>query len=354
MLILKCNFVVQHLPTYYMQHHSTDVIVIGAGPCGLFAAFEAGLLKWHTHLIDYLPMPGGQCSEIYPKKPIYDIPGYPTILAGELVSNLIRQIEPFHPKFTLGERAESVEKLDHGSFKVTTTKGSVIEGKTIVLAGGLGCFEPRKPAIANILDFEDHGVEYIIKDPEVYRGKRVVVGGGGDSALDWTILLADIASEVTLVHRSKSFRAAPDSVAKAQQLADKRKIKVLTDGQVTDLHGNGILKGVTISFADGNAEVLKADHYLPMFGLSPKLGPIATWGLQIDKNAVTVDPQTLMTSVEGIYAVGDIAEYPNKLKLILCGFHESAVALNFEYQRLHPEKKHIVKYTTVTGITELN
>lgn len=354
MLAEKRNFVAYSLSNHFMQYHTTDVIVIGAGPCGLFAAFEAGLLKWHTHLIDYLPMPGGQCAEIYPKKPIYDIPGHPTILAGELVSNLLRQIEPFHPKFTLGERAEALEKLEDGSFKLTTSAGTVIVGKTVVLAGGLGCFEPRKPAIENIIDFEDHGVEYIIKDPELYRGKKVVIGGGGDSALDWTILLADIAADVTLVHRSKSFKAAPDSVAKAQQLAENNKIHLLTDGQVTNLHGNGILKGVTITYANGNAEELNADYYLPMFGLSPKLGPIATWGLQIEKNAVLVNPQTLMTTVEGIYAVGDIADYPNKLKLILCGFHEAAMALNYEYQRLHPEKKHVMKYTTVTGITELD
>ncbi|MCX6139970.1 MAG: NAD(P)/FAD-dependent oxidoreductase [Candidatus Kapabacteria bacterium] len=331
----------------------TDVIVIGAGPCGLFTVFEAGLLKWKCHLIDYLPIPGGQCSEIYPKKPIYDIPGFPSVLAGELVDNLLKQGAPFHPGFTLGERAEQLEKLEDGTFRLTTSRGTVITGKTVFLAGGLGCFEPRKPVISNIVDFEDKGVEYIIKDPEFYRGKRVIIGGGGDSALDWTIVLADIASDVTMVHRSAQFRAAPDSVSKAHELATSGRITLITDAQVTELHGEGALQSVTITHNNDEKRDITVDHFIPLFGLSPKLGPIATWGLSLDKNSVNVDPVTFQTSIEGIYAVGDIAEYPNKLKLILCGFHEAAMALNFEYQRLHPEKKHVLKYTTVTGVGTL-
>lgn len=331
-------------------HHETDVIVIGAGPCGLFTVFEAGLLKWKCHLIDYLPIPGGQCAEIYPKKPIYDIPGFPSVLAGDLIDNLIQQGAPFQPTFTLGERAEELTKLEDGSFRVTTTKGTVIHGKTVFLAGGLGCFEPRKPTIENLASFEDRGVEYIIKDPEMYRGKRVIIGGGGDSALDWTIVLADIASHVTLVHRSAQFRAAPDSVSKAQDLANEGRISMLTDAQVTGLSGQASLEQVTITRNDGATEQLSVDHFIPLFGLSPKLGPIAQWGLALDKNAVNVDPSNYGTSIEGMYAVGDICEYPNKLKLILSGFHEAAVALNYEYQRQHPEKKHVIKYTTVTGV----
>ena len=331
-------------------HHETDVIVIGAGPCGLFTVFEAGLLKWKCHLIDYLPIPGGQCAEIYPKKPIYDIPGFPSVLAGDLIDNLIQQGAPFQPTFTLGERAEELTKLEDGSFRVTTTKGTVIHGKTVFLAGGLGCFEPRKPSIENLASFEDRGVEYIIKDPEMYRGKRVIIGGGGDSALDWTIVLADIASHVTLVHRSAQFRAAPDSVSKAQDLANEGRISMLTDAQVTGLSGQASLEQVTITRNDGATEQLSVDHFIPLFGLSPKLGPIAQWGLALDKNAVNVDPSNYGTSIEGMYAVGDICEYPNKLKLILSGFHEAAVALNYEYQRQHPEKKHVIKYTTVTGV----
>lgn len=336
-----------------MQQISTDVIVIGAGPCGLFTVFEAGLLKWHCHLIDYLPIPGGQCAEIYPKKPIYDIPGYPSVLAGELVDNLMLQAKPFHPTFSLGERAESMEKLSDGTFRVTTSRGTVVTGNTIFIAGGLGCFEPRKPSIATIGDFEDRGVEYIVRDPELYRGKRVVIGGGGDSALDWTIVLADIADHVTLVHRSQSFRAAPDSVSKAEALATAGAITIVRDSQVSDLHGADRLENVTITNNDGSASQLTVDHFIPLFGLSPKLGPIGEWGLGLEKHAIKVDPTTYMTNIEGVYAVGDISDYPNKLKLILSGFHEAAVALNVEYQRQHPEKKHILKYTTVTGISEL-
>jgi thioredoxin reductase (NADPH) len=301
-------------------------------------------------LIDYLPIPGGQCAEIYPKKPIYDIPGFPSVLAGDLIDNLIQQGAPFQPTFTLGERAEELTKLEDGSFRVTTTKGTVIHGKTVFLAGGLGCFEPRKPTIENLASFEDRGVEYIIKDPEMYRGKRVIIGGGGDSALDWTIVLADIASHVTLVHRSAQFRAAPDSVSKAQDLANEGRISMLTDAQVTGLSGQASLEQVTITRNNGATEQLSVDHFIPLFGLSPKLGPIAQWGLALDKNAVNVDPSNYGTSIEGMYAVGDICEYPNKLKLILSGFHEAAVALNYEYQRQHPEKKHVIKYTTVTGV----
>ena len=333
--------------------YQTDVLIIGAGPCGRFTVFEAGLLKWKCHLVDYLPIPGGQCSEIYPKKPIYDIPGFPSVMAGDLIENLLKQGAPFHPDFTLGERAEQLEKLDDGSFRLTTSRGTVINGKTVFLAGGLGCFEPRKPTISNIVSYEDHGVEYIIKDPEFYRGKSVVIGGGGDSALDWTIVLADIAREVTLIHRSAQFRAAPDSVSKAQALADAGRITMITDAQVTALHGAGALQSVTITHNDESTKGLKTDHFIPLFGLSPKLGPIAEWGLSLHKSAINVDPLTFQTSVEGIYAVGDIAEYPNKLKLILCGFHEAAMALNYEYQRQHPEKKHVIKYTTVTGVGTL-
>ena len=336
-----------------MQELNTDVIIIGAGPCGLFTVFEAGLLKWKCHLIDYLPTPGGQCTEIYPKKPIYDIPGIPSILAGELVDNLMEQGAPFHPSFTLGERTEKLEKLDDGTFRVTTSQGTVVTGSTVFIAGGLGCFEPRKPMIDHLLDFEDKGVEYIIKDPEFYRGRNVVIGGGGDSALDWTIVLADIADHVKLVHRSQKFRAAPDSVQKAEDLAAAGKIDILKDSQVVDLKGSGALEEVSIKNNDGSIVEHKTDHYIPLFGLSPKLGPISEWGLGLQRNSIIVDPQTFMTSTEGVYAVGDISEYPNKLKLILSGFHEAAVALNVEFQRQHPEKKHVVKYTTVTGITEL-
>jgi thioredoxin reductase (NADPH) len=333
-----------------MATHTTDIIVIGAGPCGLFTVFEAGLLKWKCHLVDYLGVPGGQCAEIYPKKPIYDIPAYPSILAGDLVKNLLAQGAPFSPEFTLGERIEQVEKLEDGRFRATTHRGTVIEGHTVIIAAGLGVFEPRKPAIENIAQYEHHGIEYVIRDPEDYRGKRVVIGGGGDSALDWTIVLADIAADVTLVHRSQTFRAAPDSVEKAMALAAAGRIRFESDANVSHLHGTTELERVTITKNDGATIDVDVDNYIPLFGLSPKLGPIANWGLQVDKQAIHVEPTTYMTNVEGIYAVGDISEYPNKLKLILSGFHEAAIALNHRYQVLHPEKKHVIKYTTVTGI----
>jgi len=328
----------------------TDILIIGAGPCGLFTVFEAGLVQLRCHLVDALPQPGGQLSEIYPKKPIYDIPGYPTILAQELVDNLMEQIEPFKPGFTLGERAETIERLEDDSFLLRTNRGTEINAPVIAIAGGLGCFEPRKPPISNLAQFEDHGVEYIIRNPEDYRGKRVVVAGGGDSALDWTIHLSDIAEEVTLIHRRKQFRAAPDSVEKAFELAESGRIKLLTDAQAVGLKGNGRLTDVVIKHKTEGEVVKSTDHFIPLFGLSPKLGPIADWGLNIDKNAIEVDTFDYSTNVPGIYAVGDINTYPGKLKLILCGFHEATMMVQSAYKRINPDKKLSLKYTTVNGV----
>ena len=277
-------------------------------------------------------------SEIYPKKPIYDIPGYPHILAGELVDKLMEQIEPFKPGFTLGERAEHIEEVEGGQFKVTTNRGTEHLTKAICIAGGLGCFEPRKPPISNIADFEDAGVEYIIKDPEFYRDKRVVLAGGGDSALDWTIFLADVAKDITLVHRREKFRGAPDSVEKVMHLAEEGKIQLLTNSEVIGLHGNGKLNSLTIRNKQTGESTKDTDHFVPLFGLSPKLGPIADWGLNITKNAIEVDTLDYSTNVDGIYAVGDINTYPGKLKLILCGFHEATLAVQSIYKRINPDK----------------
>ncbi len=329
---------------------ATDILIIGAGPVGLFTVFEAGLLKMKCHLIDALPQVGGQLSEIYPKKPIYDIPGYRSVLAGDLVQNLMKQIEPFNPSFTLGERAESIEKLENGHFRLTTSRGTVISAPVICIAGGLGSFEPRKPPISNITQFEDKGVEYIVRDPELYRGKKVVVAGGGDSALDWTIYLADLVEELTLVHRRTEFRGALDSVEKVMHLRDSGKINVITQAEVTGLNGNGKLNEVVIKH-DVEGDILrKTDHFVPLFGLSPKLGPIADWDLAIDKNAIEVNTFDYSTSVEGIFAVGDINTYPGKLKLILCGFHEGTLAMQSAFKIVYPNKKLSFKYTTVTGI----
>lgn len=328
----------------------TDILIIGAGPCGLFTVFEAGLLKLKCHLVDSLPQAGGQLTEIYPKKPIYDIPGFPSILAGDLVDELMEQARPFKPGFTLGERAETIEKLEDGSFILTTNKGTKHKAPVIAIAGGLGCFEPRKPPIDNIVDFEDKGVEYIIKDPEFYRGKRVVIAGGGDSALDWTIFLANVASQVTLVHRRSSFRGHLDSVQKVMDMAESGKINLVTNAEVTGLDGSDKLEKVTIDVQDQDPVVVDADHFVPLFGLSPKLGPLADWGLNISKNSIEVDTFDYATNVDGVYAIGDINTYPGKLKLILCGFHEATLMVQSAFKRIYPDKNLVLKYTTVNGV----
>jgi thioredoxin reductase (NADPH) len=328
----------------------TDIIIIGAGPCGLFTVFEAGLLKLRCHLIDSLPQAGGQLTEIYPKKPIYDIPGFPSVLAGELVENLLEQAAPFKPGFTLGERAESIEKTEDGKYIVTTSKGTQHKAPIITIAGGLGCFEPRKPPIPNIINFEDKGVEYIIKDPEFYRGKRVVISGGGDSALDWTIFLANVASKVTLIHRRKEFRGHLDSVQKVMNMAETGEINLVVNAEVTGIKGdNKVEKLVLNTKADGEIEV-DTDHFMPLFGLSPKLGPISDWNLSISKNSIEVDTLDYSTNVPGIYAIGDINTYQGKLKLILCGFHEATIMVQSAFKRIYPDKNLVLKYTTVNGI----
>lgn len=329
----------------------TDILIIGAGPTGLFTVFEAGLLKLKCHLIDALPQPGGQCSEIYPKKPIYDIPAYPEILAGDLTDKLLEQIKSFEPGFTLGERADTIDKLDDETFIVTTNKGTKHHAPVVAIAGGLGSFEPRKPPISNIINFEDRGVEYIIRDPEIYRNKKVVIAGGGDSALDWSIFLADVASEVTLVHRRNEFRGALDSVEKVQELKNKGKINLITPAEVKEIQGENHVTGVSIIKNGDEKITLETDHFIPLFGLSPKLGPIAKWGLEIEKNAIKVNNALdYQTSIPGIYAIGDVNTYPGKLKLILCGFHEATLMCQSAYQRIHPDKKYVMKYTTVGGV----
>ncbi len=329
----------------------TDILIIGAGPTGLFTVFEAGLLKLRCHLIDALAQPGGQCSEIYPKKPIYDIPAYPEILAGDLTDKLMEQIKQFEPGFTLGERADTIEKQDDGSFIVTTNKGTKHQAPIVAIAGGLGSFEPRKPPIPNIVDFEDKGVEYIIKEPELYRNKNVVIAGGGDSALDWSIFLTDIAKSVTLIHRRNEFRGALDSVDKVQELKDAGKLMLITPAEVKGIVGTDTVEGVIVEQKDKEAFTLPTDHFIPLFGLSPKLGPIADWGLEIEKNAIKVNNALdYQTNIPGIYAIGDVNTYPGKLKLILCGFHEATLMCQSAYKRIFPDKKYVMKYTTVGGV----
>ena len=329
----------------------TDILIIGAGPTGLFAVFEAGLLKLKCHLIDALPQPGGQCSEIYPKKPIYDIPAYPEILAGELTEKLLEQSKQFEPGFTLGERAETIEKQSDGTFVVTTNKGTQHCAPVVAIAGGLGSFEPRKPALENIENFEDKGVSYMIKDPEVYRDKRVVIAGGGDSALDWSIFLSAVAKEVTLIHRRTEFRGALDSVDKVQELKNNGVINLITPAEVTGLIGADRLESIEVTKIDQAPQRIETDAFIPLFGLSPKLGPIANWGLEIEKNAIKVNNALdYQTNIPGVFAIGDVNTYPGKMKMIFCGFHEATLMCQAAYKIINPGKRLVLKYTTVSGI----
>lgn len=331
---------------------TTDLLIIGAGPTGLFTVFEAGLLKIKCHIIDALPQPGGQLAELYPKKPIFDIPGFPSINAGNLVDNLMEQIKQFQPGFTLGETAVSLTKIDEDWFEVVTNKGTVHKARAVAIAGGLGTFEPRKPEhLENLSQFEENGVEYFIKDPEQFRDKKVVIAGGGDSALDWSIFLANVASEVTLIHRRNEFRGALDSVEKVQDLKNEGKINLITPAEVIALNGKNHLESITID-KEGVKETIDTDYFIPLFGLTPKLGEIANWwGLEIERNAIKVNNALdYQTNIEGVYAIGDINTYPGKLKLILCGFHEGTLMCQSVYNRINPGKKYVLKYTTVSGV----
>jgi len=329
----------------------TDIIIIGAGPVGLFTVFEAGLLKLRCHIIDVLPQAGGQLTEIYPKKPIYDIPGFPEVLAGDLIDNLMKQIEPFKPGFTLGEKAISIDAQEDGSFIVTTESGTQHKAPNIAIAGGLGVFEPRKPPVEHLDLFETKGIDYIIKEPQKYKDQRLVIAGGGDSALDWTIYLQELAKEITLVHRSGSFRGHPDSVQKVMDLNAQGKIKLKTYTEVKELTGNEHLTSVrTFNKKEEQDEWIETDYFLPLFGLSPKLGPIADWDLEIEKNAIKVNTFDYSTNIPGIYAIGDINTYEGKLKLILCGFHEATLMVQSAFKRIYPDKNLVLKYTTVNGV----
>lgn len=329
---------------------TTDICIIGAGPVGLFSVFEAGLLKMRCHLIDALPQVGGQLSEIYPQKPIYDIPGYPTIKAQELVQNLMEQIAPFKPSFTLGERVEAIEHQEDGSIIVKTVDETYVHCQVVVIAGGLGCFEPRKPDVKGLADFEGKGVAYMVKDPELFRDKKIVIAGGGDSALDWTIYLAEIAAHTTLIHRGDSFRGAPDSADKVLELAHQGKIQLLLKSNVVSLDGNGHLEEVSIQDNEKNISTIPSDYFIPLFGLSPKLGPLANWGLAISKSAIEVNTLDYGTNVERVYAIGDINTYPGKLKLILTGFHEAAMMCQSAFRYVYPNEHLSFKYTTVNGV----
>ena len=333
-----------------MNRIETDILIIGAGPVGLFTVFEAGLLGLKCHIIDALAQPGGQCAELYPKKPIYDIPGMPEVLAGDLIDNLLEQIKPFSPGYSLGQRAEKLIKNEDGSFDVISNTGKIHNAKVVAIAGGLGSFEPRKPPIQNISNFEDNGVEYMVKNPEIFKNKNIVISGGGDSALDWTIELSKIAKKVTLVHRRNEFRGAIDSVEKVQNLKNQSIIDVITPSEVISLNGKDKLESIVLKHLDIE-KTISTDYFIPLFGLIPKLGSISNWGLELTKNSIVVNNSLdYQTNIPGVFAIGDVNTYPGKLKLILCGFHEATLMCQSAYKRIFPDKKYVMKYTTVGGV----
>jgi thioredoxin reductase (NADPH) len=324
----------------------TDVLIIGAGPVGLFAVFELGLLDIKAHLVDILDKVGGQCAELYPEKPIYDIPGIPYITGHGLTDALMQQIKPFNPAFHLGEMVTMVEKTGESAFRVGTDGGKIFECKVVVIAAGGGSFQPKRPPIAGIEPYEAKSVHYAVRKMEHFRDKRLLIVGGGDSALDWTLNLQPIAKRITLVHRRDEFRGAPDSVNKMRALvaAGDMDLKI---GQVADLEGaDGQLAAASIKGKDNAVERVECDAMLPFFGLTMKLGPVAEWGLDLENNLIPVDTAAFETSVPGLFAIGDINTYAGKLKLILSGFHEAALMSQKAYHYVYPEKKLVFQYTT--------
>lgn len=325
---------------------TTDVVIIGAGPVGLFAVFELGLLGIKSELIDILGKPGGQCAELYPEKPIYDIPAIPVCTGQELTDKLLQQIKPFDYNLNLSQMVEAVERLTCGKWQITTDDGNKFIAPVIVIAAGGGSFTPKKPPIKGIEQFEGKSVFYAVRKMENFRDKNLVIVGGGDSALDWTLNLQPIAKSVTLIHRRDDFRAAPDSVHKMKTLAEQGKINLLF-GQVTGLTGKGAqLSSIEFTGNDGAKQNINCDNLLPFFGLTMKLGPIANWGLNLEKNLIPVDTAKFETSEKGIFAIGDINYYPGKLKLILSGFHEAALMAQAAYEYVFPGKKPRFQYTT--------
>jgi thioredoxin reductase (NADPH) len=328
----------------------TDVLIIGAGPAGLFAVFELGLLDMKAHLVDILDKPGGQCAELYPEKPIYDIPGLPYVSGQGLVDALMEQIKPFQPEFHLGEMVETVEKIGDPLFRVTTDAGKVFECKAVVIGAGGGSFQPKRPPIAGIEAYEDKSVFYAVRQMEKFRGKKLLIIGGGDSALDWTLNLHPVANHLTLLHRRDDFRAAPDSVNKMRALVADKKMDFV-QGQVMGLEGeNGQVRAATVKDAKGEISSLACEAVLPFFGLTMKLGPVANWGIALnDEQLIPVDTEKFETNVPGIFAIGDINSYPGKLKLILSGFHEAALMAQQAYHYVYPDKKLVFQYTTTSS-----
>ncbi|MGM0561391.1 MAG: NAD(P)/FAD-dependent oxidoreductase [Pseudomonadota bacterium] len=328
------------------QPIETDIVIIGAGPVGLFAVFEAGLLGLKCHLIDNLDKVGGQCAELYPEKPIYDIPARPHCTGQELVDDLMKQAEPFEPVYHLNQQADSLSKMEDGRWRLETSAGTVFHATVIVIAAGAGSFVPRRPPLENLEQYEDSSIFYAVRRMEAMRDKRIVIAGGGDSALDWTLSLHPLASQVTLIHRRDQFRAAPDSVEKMRQLVANDEIN-LQIGQLKELKGSGgQLEAVQVKGADGEMHEVPCDVLLPFYGLKMELGPIAEWGLNLDRDLITVDTEKFETSVPGIFAIGDINYYPGKLKLILSGFHEAALMAQQAFRYCRPDEKLVFRYTT--------
>lgn len=323
----------------------TDTVIIGAGPVGLFAIFELGLLDLKCHLIDILDRPGGQCTELFPQKPIYDIPAVPVCTGQELTDNLMEQAKPFSPTFHFNEMVTALEKQSNGNWRVSTDAGTAIEAPVVIIAAGGGSFMPKKPRIPNIDSYEGKSVFYAVRDMEQFRNKNVLIAGGGDSALDWAINLQPLAKKIALVHRRDGFRAAPDSVNKFKALVEAGKAEFIL-GDTTDLHGeNGQLTGVSIKAKEGPTDYA-CDTLLPFFGLTMKLGPIANFGLNLHENLIPVNVENFETSMPGIFAIGDINHYPGKLKLILSGFHEAALMAQEAFKYARPNEKLRFQYTT--------
>lgn len=330
-------------------HHQpidTDVIIIGAGPCGLFSVFELGLYDMKCHLIDILERPGGQCTELYPEKPIYDIPAIPKCTGAELTENLMEQIKPFNPAFHFGQMAEKMEKVEDNKWQVTTDHGTVLRAPVVVLAAGGGSFVPKKMPIKGIEEFEGKSLHYAVRQMETFRDKNLVIAGGGDSALDWAINLQPIAKKVTLIHRRDEFRAAPDSVGKMRGLVSEGEMDLVI-GNIADVKGeNGEMTGITVKAPKEDPKEIECDSMLAFYGLTMKLGPVAEFGMKFEKELIPVSTATFETDLEGVFAVGDINTYPGKMKLILSGFHEAALMAKKAFEYVHPDKRYRFQYTT--------
>ena len=335
--------------------YRTDIVVIGAGPVGLFAVFEAGMLEMRCHVVDTLDAIGGQCGALYPEKPIYDIPGYPRIDAGDLVDRLAEQAAPFAPVHHLGQQVTTLAETADGGWRVVTAKGVTIEARAVIVAAGCGAFGPNRPPLAGIEAHEGQGegrgVHYFVRRREDFRDRRVVIAGGGDSAVDWALSLAEVAAHVAVVHRRPKFRGAPETVARLQALAEAGGVELVIPFQLAGLESDGDrLAAVVVKSLAGETRRIAADALLPFFGLAMTLGPIAHWGLALDRDHIVVDPATCATSVGGIFAIGDIARYPGKLKLILTGFAEAAIAARSAFARVHPDRALHFEYSTTTGL----